>query len=115
MSLIELAVSRRLWLRFRGRRGCWTSPFPWGLLLLLSPLIVLIAVGILLEGVLRPESKGPILLSEPRGSEREDLQNPQVPNHPDGCVPKDLQRTEIPSHQTDGRGARTPYDGRPLS
>ena len=63
-----------------GREQKALAPIPWqkrmldvalslGLLLLLSPPIVLIAVGILLEGVLRPESKGPILLSEPRGSE----------------------------------------------
>lgn len=41
----------------------------FGLLLLLSPLMVLIVVGILLEGLVRPTSKGPIFLSEPRGSE----------------------------------------------
>ena len=40
-----------------------------GLVLLLSPVMVLIAVGILLEGLVRPASRGPIFLSEPRGSE----------------------------------------------
>ena len=40
-----------------------------GLLVLLSPVIVLIAVMILLEGLIRPASGGPIFLSEPRGSE----------------------------------------------
>lgn len=39
------------------------------LVLLLSPVMVLIAVGILLEGLVRPASRGPIFLSEPRGSE----------------------------------------------
>ena len=40
-----------------------------GLVLLLSPVMVLIAVGSLLEGLVRPASRGPIFLSEPRGSE----------------------------------------------
>ena len=63
-----------------GREQKGLASLPWqkrmldmalslGLLLLLSPLIALIAAGILLEGLIRPESKGPILLSEPRGSE----------------------------------------------
>ena len=63
-----------------GREQKGLAPLPWqkrvldvalsfGLLLLLSPLMVLIAAGILLEGLVRPESRGPILLSEPRGSE----------------------------------------------
>ena len=40
-----------------------------GLLLLLSPVIVLIVVMILLEGLVRPACGGPIFLSKPRGSE----------------------------------------------
>ena len=55
-------------------------PLPWQkrmldvalsvvLLLLLSPVIVLIVVMILMEGLVRPACGGPILLSEPRGSE----------------------------------------------
>ena len=63
-----------------GREQKGLAPIPWqkrmldvalsfGLLLLFSPLMVLVAVMILLEGLVRPASKGPILLSEPRGSE----------------------------------------------
>ena len=40
-----------------------------GLLLILSPLIILIVAVILAEGLIRPASRGPIFLSEPRGSE----------------------------------------------
>ena len=67
-----------------GREQKALAPIPWqkrmldvalslGLLLLLSPLIVLIAVGILLEGVLRPESKDPPLGAAGFGGE--DLQS----------------------------------------
>ena len=56
------------------------TPLPWqkrtldlslslSLLLLLSPLMLLITVMILLEGLVRSSSRGPIFLSEPRGSE----------------------------------------------
>ena len=59
------------------REGNELVPLPWqkrmldvalslGLLLLLSPVIV---VMILMEGLVRPAPGGPILLSEPRGSE----------------------------------------------
>ena len=55
-------------------------PLPWqkrmldvalsvGLLLLLFPVIVLIVVMILMEGLVRPACGGPIFLLEPRGSE----------------------------------------------
>ena len=40
-----------------------------GLLTLLTPLMLLIAIAIKLEGVVRPASRGPTFLSEPRGSE----------------------------------------------
>lgn len=63
-----------------GREQKRLAPLPWqkrmldlalsvGLLLVLSPLMFLIAVGILLEGLIRPASRGPIFLLEPRGSE----------------------------------------------
>ena len=41
------------------------------LLIMMSPLLFVIVAGIALEGVLRPASRGPFFLSEPRGSEGE--------------------------------------------
>ncbi len=63
-----------------GREQKGSAPLPWQkrmldvalslvLLLLFSPLIVLIVAMILLEGLVRPACRGPVFLSEPRGSE----------------------------------------------
>ena len=67
--MIELAERETSWCPFQGRKGCWTWPFRWAFSSLLSPVIVLIVVMILLEGLVRPACGGPIFLSEPRGSE----------------------------------------------
>lgn len=40
-----------------------------GLILLFSPVFVVVLVAMALEGVLRPQHRGPYLLTEPRGSE----------------------------------------------
>ena len=61
-----------------------------GLLLLLSPVIVLIVMMIWMEGLVRRACGGPILLSEPRGSEGRIFRIPKFPDHPDGCLSKDL-------------------------
>jgi len=63
-----------------GREQKELAPLPWqkrvldialslGLLVMLFPLMMLIAVAILVEGLVRPACRGPIFLSEPRGSE----------------------------------------------
>ncbi len=63
-----------------GREQKGLTQLPWqkrlldvglslGLLILLSPLMVVIIVSIVLEGLIRSAHRGPIFLSEPRGSE----------------------------------------------
>lgn len=53
---------------------CWQKRafdvvLSFGLLLVMSPLLILIMMAILAEGLFAPRSRGPIFLSEPRGSE----------------------------------------------